>query len=95
VSEDGVFEDDADDSAGAADYINQSNISNTQIAAAGGLRCDGFPSGCQSGGTYGTSAMYHIDGRNLCTDCAVKYFCLQDEPTAEKVRILNPFIIGK
>jgi hypothetical protein len=63
--------------------------------ASGGLRCEGFPSGCQSGGSYGTSAMYHIDGKNFCNDCAVKYFSLQDEPAAEKIRILNPFTIGK
>lgn len=66
---------------------------NIRIAA--GLQCDGFPSGCQSGGTYGMSGMYNIGGRILCTDCAVKYFGLQGEPYSEKARILAPFVIGK
>jgi hypothetical protein len=68
-------------------------VPNIQIAA--GLRCDGFSSGCQSGGTYGTTGRYNINGRVLCSDCAIKFFGLQDEPQSEKDRVLRPFVIGK
>src|SRR5690349_2100316 len=37
-----------------------------------GFKCDRFSAGCQSGGSYGTAAMYNIGGRNLCMSCAVK-----------------------
>lgn len=85
-----------DSSAGESDNgVNPSDAPNIQIAAAGGLRCDGFAGGCQSGGTYGTSGMYNIDGRVLCIDCAVKYFGLQDETPGARARFLERFLIGK
>jgi hypothetical protein len=37
-----------------------------QPAAAGDLRCEGFSGGCQSGGDWGTTAAYRVEGRNLC-----------------------------
>lgn len=64
-----------------------------QVAGAGNLRCDGFSAGCQSGGSYGTSATYHISGRNLCTDCAVKFLGIQNESPRDKVLTLSPFTI--
>jgi len=66
---------------------------NVQVAAAGGPRCEGFSAGCQSGGSYGTTAMYNISGRALCWDCAVKILNIQNEPAGEKVRILSPFYL--
>jgi hypothetical protein len=96
------FAGDANDSAddrsdnyggGSADDANETNVPNIQIAAAGGLRCDGIPSGCQSGGTYGTNAMYRIRGKNLCRDCAVKILGIENEISNEQVLTLEPFSI--
>ena len=64
------------------------------IEIAGGLRCDGIAAGCQSGGSYGTSAMYQIDGKNLCRSCAVKWNMLENESGGEQVRQLEPYLIG-
>lgn len=80
---------------GSADDANQYNAPDMRIAAAGGLHCDGFSSGCQSGGSYGTSGMYNIDGHVLCMDCAIKFFGLQDDSPKERVRTLAPFLIKK
>jgi hypothetical protein len=85
----------ADDVSDSTDGASRSSISSTQLVAAGGLRCDGISSGCQSGGSYGTSGMYNIDGRVLCMDCAIKFFSLQDESPKERARILDRFLIGK
>ena len=41
----------------------------------------------------GTSATYHISGRNLCTDCAVKFLGIQNESPRDKVLTLSPFTI--
>ena len=61
-----------------------------------GLKCEGFAGGCQSGGSYGSSAMYNIYGRNLCWDCAVKILDVQNASSSEKVLRLEPhLIIGK
>jgi hypothetical protein len=87
--------DSADDASDSNDGASQSNIPNTQLAAAGGLRCDGFSSGCQSGGSYGSSGMYNIEGRVLCMDCAIKFFNLQDDSPKERARTLEPFLIKK
>lgn len=45
-----------------------------RVRVAAGPKCDGFSGGCQSGGTFGTTGMFKILGRNLCKDCAVKFF---------------------
>jgi hypothetical protein len=66
---------------------------NVQVAS--GLTCDGFPSGCQNGGTYGTSGQFNINGRILCIDCAIKFFGLQGDSHSERERILGRFRIGK
>jgi hypothetical protein len=77
------------------DSASQSNIPNVRLAGAGGLRCDGFASGCQSGGSYGTGGMYNINGRVLCIDCAIKFFGLQDDSASDRARTLGRFLIGK
>jgi hypothetical protein len=77
---------------GSADDANQSN---KPIRVAAGLQCDGFPSGCQSGGSYGSSGMYNISGRVLCIDCAIKFFGFQDASQSERARTLDRFLIGK
>jgi hypothetical protein len=82
-----------DSSAGRpADDANQSN---KPIHVAAGLQCDGFPSGCQSGGSFGSSGMYNINGRVLCIDCAIKFFGLQDASQSERASTLGRFLIGK
>ena len=42
-----------------------------QLANDCGYACDG--------GTYGTSAMYRIDGINMCRDCAIKFLGCVDK----------------
>jgi len=64
-----------------------------RLAAAGGLPCDGYSAGCQSGGTYGTTAMYRMNNLNLCTNCAVKYLGIENETPREQLRVLDPFLI--
>ena len=57
------------------------------------IRCQGISAGCQSGGSYGTSAMYRIDGKNLCFSCAVKSRELQGNPGGEQIKLLEPYLI--
>jgi hypothetical protein len=64
------------------------------IQVAGGQPCQGFGAGCQMGGTYGTSALYSIGGRNVCRDCAVKILGIGGLSGAEQAIILAPFAIG-
>jgi hypothetical protein len=40
--------------------------------AAGDLACEGMRGGCESGGDWGSTAAYRVEGRNLCVKCAVK-----------------------
>lgn len=61
----------------------------------GGLRCDGFSGGCQTSGSYGTTALYNVFGRNLCMDCAVKMLGIQNDSSSEKVLKLSPHLIDK
>ena len=63
------------------------------IRLAANLPCDGFVGGCQSGGTYGTNAMYRIGRKNLCRECAVNVLGIENEPSDEKVLTLSPFSI--
>jgi RHS repeat-associated protein len=72
---------------------NFSASSQPQLQLAGGFSCQGFPAGCQSGGSYGTTGMYNISGRRLCLDCAIKYFGLQGLPGGEQIKILAPHLI--
>ena len=84
-----------DDASVGPDSAGESNAFDIQLAAAGDLRCEGFAGGCQSGGSYGTTAMFSIYGRNLCMDCAVKILSIQNEPAKEKMRILSPYYLDK
>jgi hypothetical protein len=72
-----------------------SGTSSIQVAGAGDLRCEGFSAGCQSGGSYGTSAMYRIRGLNLCRNCAVKILGIENAPSNEQVDTLDPFSIQR
>jgi hypothetical protein len=85
---------DGNDSS-AEEQADDANQSNKPIHVAAGLQCDGFPSGCQSGGSYGSSGMYNINGRVLCIDCTIKFFGLQDSSQSERARTLGRFLIGK
>ncbi len=60
-----------------------------QPAAWGDRRCDGYAAGCGSGGTYGTTAMYIVQGRHVCRECAVKMLGLENESPAERLREMN------
>jgi Phage portal protein len=64
-----------------------------KIAASGDPPCQGGY--CESGGSYGSTAMYHVLGRNVCRDCAVKMLGLDNEPAAVKTEELNRRIIGQ
>lgn len=66
-----------------------------QVAAAGDLPCDGFAGGCQSGGSYGTTAMFGIDNKNLCYDCAVKMTGTQNESASERWKTLEFYLLKK
>jgi hypothetical protein len=80
---------------GSADGADQSNVPNVQLAAGGDLRCEGFAGGCQSGGSYGATAMYSVSGHALCMDCAVKVLGIQNEPSKEKVLTLSPYLLRR
>jgi hypothetical protein len=57
-----------------------------------GAACDGFSAGCQNGGSFGTSAIIHLEaGRRLCWDCAVKWFGLENESEGQKWKTLTDF----
>jgi hypothetical protein len=79
-----------DDDARADQSVDDTN---RPVLVAQNLPCDGFSGGCQSGGTYGTNAMYHISGLHLCRDCAVKMLGVQTESSREQTRTLSPFQI--
>jgi hypothetical protein len=64
---------------------------NVDLAAAGDLKCEGV---CSSGGSRGTTGMYKMKGRILCSDCAAKERGVEGLPGAEKARILAPYLLG-
>jgi hypothetical protein len=68
---------------------NQQELAGSErVRVAAGPKCDGYSGGCQMGGTYGTTGMFKISGMNLCRECAVKYFSLEDMTGAEQMRYL-------
>lgn len=56
-----------------------------------GPRCDGFSSGCQNGGSVGTTDAVHISGKRYCIDCAVKVLGLQGLPFDEVAETFGGF----
>ncbi|MGV3576159.1 MAG: hypothetical protein ACO1O4_13620 [Devosia sp.] len=54
-----------------------------------GPRCDGFSSGCQNGGSFGTTGMYSIFGQNLCRHCAIKFLGLEGLPHLEQLETIE------
>jgi hypothetical protein len=61
--------------------------------AAGDLKCVG--GSCKSGGSWGSTGMYGINGRPLCRSCAVKELGIANEPAAEQILILTPRLLGR
>lgn len=61
-----------------------------QVAAAGDIPCQG----CPSGGSYGSTGMYLIGGKVLCNDCAVKMLGITNLNPAERVPILDRYLLG-
>jgi hypothetical protein len=62
---------------------------NVDLAAAGDLKCRT----CASGGSWGTTGMYEVERRILCTSCAVKRLGAEDLPEIEKIRTLMPYLL--
>jgi hypothetical protein len=58
------------------------------------IPCQGYSSGCECGGTYGTSAMYRAFNRFVCLDCASKMFCLDDMTALQRTDYLSKFLIN-
>jgi hypothetical protein len=67
----------------------------TQIAAAGDLRCEGMRGGggCSRGGSYGSTAMYEVEGRKICGPCAVRAIGATTLPHSEQMEMLRPFLL--
>ena len=64
------------------------------------VECDGFggrnsPAGCESGGSYGTTAVCNIGNRNLCRECSVRCLGLEGLSEKEKSAILWNYRIGR
>ncbi len=72
---------------------SEATLADPPVRLAQNLRCDGFYGGCESGGTYGTNAMYSVGGRNLCRECAVKVLGIGSGNSREQTRVLSPFQI--
>jgi hypothetical protein len=62
-----------------------------EIAARGDLPCQG----CASGGSYGTTGMFRIEGKILCWDCAVKAAGVQNEPGPIKIETLQHYLLDR
>jgi hypothetical protein len=61
-----------------------------QMAA---LECQGLgSSGCQSGGSFGTTGAYQGGGRVLCQWCIIKYTGSEGLPSNEQLQIITPFL---
>jgi hypothetical protein len=54
--------------------------------AAGDLKCEGL---CSSGGSWGSTGMYNIGGRNLCHSCAVKILRIENLSPVEQMKRLQ------
>lgn len=61
------------------------------LAAGGSLRCEGFSGGCQSGGSWGTTATHIVLGISVCRSCAIKLLGIGSLGSAEQSRILRDY----
>jgi hypothetical protein len=57
-----------------------------------GPKCDGISPGCHSGGSFGTTGFYRIDGKNLCESCAVKRLRIENLGAVAKTKALGQYI---
>ncbi len=71
---------------------NPIKLDDVKGLAAGDLKCQGFSGGCQNGGSFGTTAMYCVNGINLCRVCAIKYLGVQNESRVIQINTLNRFL---
>ncbi|QDZ09628.1 hypothetical protein [Devosia ginsengisoli] len=62
-----------------------------RVRVAAGPKCDGFSSGCQLGGSFGTTGMYRIFGKTLCRSCALKILGIENLPHIEQQETLGRF----
>jgi len=62
-----------------------------EVAAAGDQKCQT----CPSGGSYGATGMFWMEGKIRCWDCAIKAAGAQDLPGDEKIRILEPYLLKR
>ncbi len=62
-----------------------------KVAASGNLPCQGGY--CESGGSYGASAMYNVNGRNVWRDCAIKMLGLGGLPGSVQSKELQDYLI--
>ena len=60
-------------------------------AAAGDLKCVG--GACKSGGSWGTTGMYQIEGKNLCRSCAIKQLGIGNDPAQELMKSLERYLL--
>jgi hypothetical protein len=61
------------------------------LAQTVGFECQGYPAGCQNGGSFGDNANYYAGGRDLCRNCAIRYLGIQDEPPIIQMQTLRGF----
>jgi len=90
-----AWEDEPRVPAGNPDGGQWTTGDDVEVAAAGDLPCDGFYGGCQSGGSYGSTAMFGIENKNLCYDCAVKMTGTQNQPASERMKTLKFYLLKK
>lgn len=64
-----------------------------RIAAIGDLKCEGFPGGCTTGGSRGTTGMYGVNQRTLCTSCAIKILGIGNQTGREQADTLMRYIL--
>jgi hypothetical protein len=61
------------------------------VHVAATTRCDGFSSGCQNGGSFGSSGMVRIGDKMYCWDCAIKFLGIQELPRGEQLEMIKRF----
>lgn len=62
-----------------------------EVAAAGDQKCQT----CPSGGSYGATGMFRMEGKIRCWDCAIKAAGAQGLPGDEKIKILGPYLLDR